>query len=84
MCPAYPVLNYTVTLEDDSGAQRAMVTVDSGMNIIIDGLVQDVRYTYHIRAANQFGNSDDSSPVEICKYVILLTLTVHFFGILVW
>ena len=68
MCPDYPVLSYTVVLEDAGGAQRAMVTGNS-TDIRVDGLAEDMGYTYHIRAANQFGNSDDSSPVEICEYL---------------
>ena len=66
MCPDYPVLSYTVVLEDADGAQRAMVTGNS-TNIRVDGLAEDMGYAYHIRAANQLGNSDDSSPVGFCK-----------------
>ena len=66
VCPDYPVLSYTVVLEDAGGAQRTMVTGNS-TDINIDGLAEDMGYTYHIRAANQFGNSNDSSPVKLCK-----------------
>ena len=77
MCPDYPVLSYTVVVEDAGGAEIALVTTNT-TNISIDGLAEDMRYTYHIIATNQFGNSSDSNPVDICKPVCFSTLVIIY------
>ena len=77
VCPDYPVLSYTVVLENAGDAQRATVT-GNHTNIRIDGLAEDLNFTYYIRAANQFGNSSTSSPVKFCKFVSVC-MAAYFF-----
>ena len=66
MCPDYPVLSYTVVMEDDGGSPIEQVT-DSSTTISISGLTEDLSYSYHIIGSNQFGNSRESAPVQFCK-----------------
>ena len=67
MCPDYPVLSYTVVLENADGVQVGLVVANNSTNISVDGLAQDMSFTYHIRARNQFGSSDDSNLVDFGK-----------------
>ena len=72
-CPEYPVMKYTLVLEDSEG-DRNETSLSLTGNVSISGLMENVCYTYYIVAVNSVGNSTSSSR-SISKSVLLNTLT---------
>ena len=74
-CPDY-VLSYTLVVEDSEGNRTVLTVQATGgvVDIVVDNLVEDTRYWYHVIATNQFG-SKQSFPVEICKCIRLFTVS---------
>ena len=66
-CPEYPVHNYTLVVVDSEGNRTTQTSQATGdvVNIAISGLRENLRYSYHVIATNQFGDSNRSTPVEI-------------------
>ena len=65
----YPALSYTLVVVDSEGTGTTQTSQATGgiVNITIPGLIEDTRYSYHVIATNQFGESNSSSPVEISE-----------------
>ena len=61
-----PVLNYTLVVEDPEGDITTRTSQATGdiVSITIPGLMENTRYSYHVIATNQFGDSNPSSPVK--------------------
>ena len=71
MCPEYPVLNYTLVVVNSEGGITTQISQAPGdvVNIAISGLREDTCYIYQVLATNQFGNSNPSISVEVCKCI---------------
>ena len=65
-CPDYPVMKYTLVLEDSEG-NRNETSLSLAGNVSISGLMENVCYIYYIVAVNSVGNSTSSSR-SISKY----------------
>ena len=80
-CPAYPVMNYTLVLEDFEGNRNEMSLSLTGSGSI-SGLMENIRYTYYIVAINSIGNSTSSSRsiselISLTEYVNMSFLNFH-------
>ena len=58
-----------VDSEGNRTTQTSQATGDI-VNIAISDLIENTRYSYHVIATNQFGNSNPSTAVEICEDTI--------------
>lgn len=66
-CPDYPVMTYTLVLEDSQGnrSESSLSRNGSTHNVVVtDELMENSQYTYFIMATNVIGSSQ-SAPVKI-------------------
>ena len=64
--------NYTLVVEDSEGNGATQTSQATGdiVNVSISGLMENVCYSYHVLATNQFGHSKPSAAVVVCKHTI--------------
>ena len=63
--------NYTLVVEDSEGGITTQTSQATGdiVNIVISGLREGTCYNYQVLATNQFGNSNPSISVVVCKCI---------------
>ena len=64
--------NYTLVVVDSEGNRTTQTSQATGdiVNIAISGLRENMCYSYHVLATNQFGDSMPSAAVVVCKHII--------------
>ena len=70
-CPAYPPHNYTLVVVEDSEENmtvEAALATGSVIRIVVNDLIEDTHYMYYVVATNQFGRSNQSTPIRIGNY----------------
>ena len=62
--------NYTLVVVDSEGNRATQTSQATGdvVSIAVSDLRENTRYSYYVIAANQFGNSNSSTLVEISEH----------------